>query len=430
MRRLEDPIIEHPDIKRRAMTVEIKEVADDRTVLGYANTKTLDCYGEINLPDSWQLERFLKNPVLMWAHNYRLPPVGHSLWMKPDKTGLLHKSVLSQSQFGSDLYALFKEGSLRSFSVGYMGLKWVLPEDGDEYGRLMEEWDLEEGASLIGTENDLYELSTVPIPADPNALVLAVKAGVVRSQQLIDSLAEAIPSLQGAKVRTSVSVSVGTDIEKGDTMGATPFADLTTAPEDTAWDATKARRGLAKWASSDGSGDKDTIDWGKYRKGFFWYDSSDAESFGSYKLPFAYVMDGQPKAVWNGVAASMGALLGARGGVDIPDADRKPVYNHIVRYYKKFEKEPPEFKMYDLVEMARLIEEMPERLETAVKAFGERLDRMGEALRLTLMGWVEMSKRLKKEGSSGISPDELKQVLEQLPETIRGEIRRMQGKVD
>ena len=42
----------------------------------------------------------------------------------------------------------------------------------------------------------------------------------------------------------------------------------------------------------------------------------------------------------------MAALFGARGGVAIPDADRRGCYSHLSKHYKQFDKEPPEFREY------------------------------------------------------------------------------------
>lgn len=86
-----------------------------------------------------------------------------------------------------------------------------------------------------------------------------------------------------------------------------------------------------------------------------WYDSENPDVKGSYKLPHHRVSD--DKAVWKGVAAAMGALLGARGGVDIPEDDKKKVYNHLVKHYKEFDKEPPVFKSLDDMPIIKQFEE-------------------------------------------------------------------------
>ena len=79
------------------------------------------------------------------------------------------------------------------------------------------------------------------------------------------------------------------------------------------------------------------------RKICAWYDSENSQVKGAYKLPHH---DADTfKAVWNGVKSAMSVLLGAMGGVDIPDSDRKAVYNHLVEHYKEFGKEIPPFRI-------------------------------------------------------------------------------------
>lgn len=75
-----------------------------------------------------------------------------------------------------------------------------------------------------------------------------------------------------------------------------------------------------------------------YKNGFFWYDASTPDKFGSYKLPFVDVIDGDLVAVRRAVLAANAAMAGARGGVQIPDSDRASVQAHIDRYRAKIER--------------------------------------------------------------------------------------------
>jgi hypothetical protein len=150
--------------------------------------------------------------------------------------------------------------------------------------------------------------------------------------------------------------------------GATSFQNLPFASDDTSWDGSKARDRVAKWASSDGSGDKDKISWQRYRKAFFWYDAEDSENLGSYKLPFADVFDGSLKAVWRGVTAAAGSVRGARNKPDIPESDVPAVKNHIGRYYSKHGDTPP------WEEESSMTEEMKKNMEEVETADPEASD--------------------------------------------------------
>jgi len=126
------------------------------------------------------------------------------------------------------------------------------------------------------------------------------------------------------------------DLAKGAVAGHEPAK----APEDMAWDGDGARKRLAEWASSDGSGDKDKIDFDKYRTGFAWYDEEEPELVGSYKLPHHDIVDGEFKVVWNGVSAAGAACQGSRGGVDIPEDDMDAVKAHLEKHYAQFSRTP------------------------------------------------------------------------------------------
>lgn len=122
------------------------------------------------------------------------------------------------------------------------------------------------------------------------------------------------------------------------TQEITAARDLPLAPADQPWDGAAAEKRVRAWA---GGPSKEAIDWSKYGKAFMYHDREMGADFGAYKLGFADVLDGELRAVWNGVRAVMAVLNGARGGVDISEDDRRAVYRVVSRYYRAFDKEPP-----------------------------------------------------------------------------------------
>ncbi|MFH1230012.1 MAG: XkdF-like putative serine protease domain-containing protein [Planctomycetota bacterium] len=83
-----------------------------------------------------------------------------------------------------------------------------------------------------------------------------------------------------------------------------------------------------------------------------WMDEENPDVKSSYKMP--HHTAGDKKAVWKGVVTAMAALLGARGGVDIPADDKQGVYDHLASHYKQFSKDAPAMKAYKSEELATL----------------------------------------------------------------------------
>jgi hypothetical protein len=128
---------------------------------------------------------------------------------------------------------------------------------------------------------------------------------------------------------------------------APEYMDFPLAPEETPWE----------WVAEDQDAVLgEEMDWDRYASVHAYYDPENREVKYGYKLPFAKVIDGRIHVVWRGVAAVMGILLGARGGVDISDEDRRRAYDLMVRYYERFGKEPPEFRAIDDVEARHIVE--------------------------------------------------------------------------
>jgi len=113
-----------------------------------------------------------------------------------------------------------------------------------------------------------------------------------------------------------------------------PYKDLSLAEMGTTW----------SWDTETQNAVLGDDNWSRYKSAHVWFDPDNQETKSGYKLPIATLEGGELKAVFRGVQAAMAALNGARGGVNIPEDQREDVYNHLVRYYKKADKDPPDLK--------------------------------------------------------------------------------------
>lgn len=98
---------------------------------------------------------------------------------------------------------------------------------------------------------------------------------------------------------------------------------------------------------------------------FTWYPDGGEDKKSTWKLPHHREKD--DRAVWRGVVAAAAAILGARGGVEIPDDDLPGVKNHIAREYHQWgEKAPWERRgslfVEEQEELARILARRGERI--------------------------------------------------------------------
>ena len=115
-----------------------------------------------------------------------------------------------------------------------------------------------------------------------------------------------------------------------ESRAASGAADLPIGDRATAWDGVAAEGRVRAWA-----GGADNMDWERYGRAFFWVDDANPELFGSYKLQFADIVDGELTAMPRGIFAVGAILAGSRGGVDLPAGDRPDVEAKVAAWYDK-----------------------------------------------------------------------------------------------
>ena len=158
---------------RKQFIAEVKSEDDAARKLSFTiSTESIDRDGDKIALDGWRLENYKKNPVVLWAHDYRRPPVGKSteIWTENGKLKSVTEFVPSDNpatgKFAEGIYQLYKQGFMSATSVGFRPIKWAWTEDTDRKFGI----DFE--------ETELLEYSVVPVPANAEALIEARGAGI------------------------------------------------------------------------------------------------------------------------------------------------------------------------------------------------------------------------------------------------------------
>lgn len=291
------------------------EKAEENGILevAVATDFSVDRDGERIDPNGWDFKNFQKNPVLLFAHDYREAPVGKVLDLRKDGNRVLFKAqfAVDISERAREIFELYKAKFMNAFSVGFIPREWK-DEDGKDGKRVR-----------TFTRAELLEISAVPVPANPNAIVMARSAKSF-SEDILNQMEKAAKNEEGA-------IAPKQEAEE-ESKAVIPFLDLGTMEMDSHWDGQK-QVGMC--------GD----DFEKLRKICAWFDSAKPENKESYKLPHH---DAETlKANFRGVASAMAVLMGAKGGLDLPENDKKGIYNHLAKHYEQFGKEAPEFKLIE-----------------------------------------------------------------------------------
>ena len=329
-----------------------------------ASSSIVDRDRDILLAEGADIVNYKENPVFLWAHSYREFPIGKAVKITKGKDGLFIDVVFADTEEGKKAEYLYENGFLNAVSVGFLVRKYVpVPEDEQvtsievEVSGKKRTIDLTQFPTrprVIISDWELLEVSAVPVPANPQALIQNAATSLAQKFHIPEEEVKEITAdlvKQAEEIYQDLKIKLETFIK-----GVVP-SHSTPINFDLNWDKARARANIARWASRDGSGDKESINWAKYAKAFAWFDSERRENFTAYKLPHHDIVDGRFVAIWRGITTAMATLLGARGGVDVPDEDRKGVWRHLARHYRDADREPPPLEREYTPEELKAIEE-------------------------------------------------------------------------
>lgn len=135
-------------------------VNPDGTIKAVISTNTPDRYDEIVNPKGVRLDDYRKNPVVLFNHNSNIPPIGKNVQIAVYDNEIVAVTKFADTQLGKEIKSLYEGGFMNAFSIGFIPHK----VDVDEQGRkVYNDWEM-------------FEYSCVPIPANPEAIAMALKS--------------------------------------------------------------------------------------------------------------------------------------------------------------------------------------------------------------------------------------------------------------
>lgn len=155
---------------RVGATPQIKAFNESaRTIDFVISDGSLDRDNDTINPAGWDLTAYLKNNVVLWAHDPSQPPVAKAPDTRVVGNQLISTAIFAPkdlSPFADMIFRMYGGGFMNAVSVGFRPDKYELRSD--EAGEWGCDFDTQE----------LLEYSCVPVPANANALMRAQKSGI------------------------------------------------------------------------------------------------------------------------------------------------------------------------------------------------------------------------------------------------------------
>lgn len=149
---------------QKQLHTQVKAIDDDnRRITFVMSSESVDRDGDIIRQAGWDLEAFKKNPVFLVFHDQRQFPIGkvETIGVESDRLiGTVKFADRGTYETADVAYELYKQGIMNAVSVSFAA----------------KEYEPLEGGGLEIKSQELYELSAVPVPANPEAVAVASKA--------------------------------------------------------------------------------------------------------------------------------------------------------------------------------------------------------------------------------------------------------------
>jgi len=244
----------------------------------------------------------------LWQHR-TTEPVGVNFYTDTEQGLMFEAKLPTDDTFVTGrVLPQVKVGSIQGASIGYCTI--------EEYYNTQDKCrDLIKGT--------IEESSFVTFPMNEKACIFSVRKYIKSTER---------KSTDKYICEFASNLGICEDIES---KAVPAYKNYDLMSVDTKWDKGKA---VNQIKTQTNSSEKPS---NTYKNGFMYFNPDEEDNYGGYKLPYVYVEGGKIKAVPKAIFAIAAALSGARGGVNIPDADKSKIKSQLNKYYEKMDREPP-----------------------------------------------------------------------------------------
>ena len=191
----------------KTLQATIKRAGKASTFVATITTDSVDRDGEVVVPGGMNSRDYERNPVLLYEHDVK-SPIGKMLSMKRAERSIEAEFALAPRPdnhvgewFPDTVASLMDFGALNTMSIGFLGLEArpASKADSEKYGA---------GVKRVYGKWKLLEVSVVSVPANQDAIVTAVRKGLV-TRDAAKAFGIAVPDAAIVpQVRKSYRVSV------------------------------------------------------------------------------------------------------------------------------------------------------------------------------------------------------------------------------
>lgn len=159
---------EFSDFKQKMAETKVEDTGEFEMII---STEHKDRSGEVVVQDGINIENYMRNPIVLWAHDYSSMPVAITDSIRKDVVNgvkcTIAKGRFAPTAFGQELRKMYEQKFQNTSSIGFMGLEGKYIEVEDVY---------------YITKSELLEWSFVPVPC--NSFAERMKAAGINIEML------------------------------------------------------------------------------------------------------------------------------------------------------------------------------------------------------------------------------------------------------